>query len=306
MKERAIKRTLSLRQASVDNAKRTAEQRLEQALAIPEIASAHTALVDTRFASMLGGAANNEKLTAARSAYLSALNKYGFSEDDFEYTPLCPICKDSGNNNGKVCKCVWEEYVKQLAIECRIAEKAPFTFDDCNTAIAKDDEQRKNLNSLYAFMRKYADKLPDVNIRTIVLSGSVGTGKTCIASAVANAVVKRGMSCKYVSAYEFGSEMLSCHTSPIAERADRLHDVLTADLLVIDDLGTEPILKNVTIEYLLLTLEERLNAGLCTIITTNLDESRIMSRYFERIYSRLSDKLHSRFIRLGGNDLRQG
>ena len=125
--------------------------------------------------------------------------------------------------------------------------------------------QRTQLDKLYDWMKAYSQKIPAVKLKNIVLSGSVGTGKTCLASAIARAAVDRGKSCKFTSAFEFNNEMLAAHTSPIAERNAHLHDVLTADLLVIDDLGTEPKIRNVTVEYLLLVLEERLIAKRCTI-----------------------------------------
>ena len=50
---------------------------------------------------------------------------------------------------------------------------------------------------------------------------------------------------------------LSYHTSFGAEKSSYLDTVLDPDVLVIDDLGTEPILKNVTLEYLYLILSER-------------------------------------------------
>ena len=90
-----------------------------------------------------------------------------------------------------------------------------------------------------------------------------------------------------MSAYEFNALMLKIHTSPIAERNALIHDVITADLLLIDDLGTEPMLKNVTVEYLLLVIEERQTKGRATLVTTNLDTDGILLRYGERIYSRL-------------------
>ena len=304
MKERAINNALAIRQSKIDAAKRLAEVQMEKALAISEISSAYSAFLEKRFSAYRQGNISEIEVEKAHDAYISALKKHGFSETDFDYTPLCPICGDKGNVDGKACKCVWTEYIKQLKIVCDIEKRAKFTFANCDTKTISDEAQRATLEKLYAYMSKYAAKLPDVKTKNIVLSGTVGTGKTCLASAVARATVEGGKSCKFLSAYEFNTEMLSCHTSPIAERADKLHDVLTADLLVLDDLGTEPRLQNVTIEYLLLVLEERVRAGLCTIITTNLGADGILSRYGERIYSRLSDKIHSKFFTLSGNDLR--
>lgn len=83
-----------------------------------------------------------------------------------------------------------------------------------------------------------------------------------------------------------------------------LRNVLTAEMLVIDDLGTEPRYNNVTCEYLLMVLEERVAKGLVTVVTTNLSSDRIMKQYNERVYSRMFDKRRSLAIEFEGDDLR--
>ncbi len=304
MKQRAMQKALANKRAQINEAEREAERRLSRALSVPQIAEAHDKYVNMRFNAVTDGRIAQEQIAQVYGEYLRLLNENGYSENDFERSPVCPICGDSGNDNGKVCRCVRQHFIAALKAECKLDKKAKFTFDDCDFDVVQDENHRKSLKKLYDFMQKYASKLPDVKAKIITLSGKVGTGKSCVASAVARAAVERGKSCKFMSAYEFNSAMLACHTSPIAERNGRLHDVLTADLLVIDDLGTEPIIKKVTLEYLLLVIEERLNAGLCTFITTNLDEKNLIDRYYERIYSRLNDKVNAKFIYLDGFDLR--
>ena len=76
------------------------------------------------------------------------------------------------------------------------------------------------------------------------------------------------------------------------------------DILVIDDLGTEPIYNNVTREYLLALISERLDKNKHFIITTNLTAEEMLSRYNERFISRLSDKNKTKFIPFNGKDLR--
>ncbi|MDE6302783.1 MAG: ATP-binding protein [Clostridia bacterium] len=304
MKERAIKKVLASRQAKINQAQLAAERKLAAALSIPEIAATHEKYVDLKFKAAMRGSDGTLNVQSALDEYHRALSAHGISEQDFVYIPTCPICKDTGNMGGKACKCVWNEYIAALKQECRIEEKAPFTFESCDTHIVKNNAQRAQLDKIYAWMKAYSQKLPNVKLKNIVLSGNVGTGKTCLASAVAREAVERGKSCKFMSAFEFNNEMLAAHTSPIAERNAHLHDVLTADLLVIDDLGTEPHIRNVTVEYLLLVLEERLINKQITIITTNLNADRIMSQYSERIYSRLTDKSNSLFVELSGDDLR--
>lgn len=304
MKERVLRKTLAERQNRIDEAKRKAMHASNKAFAIEEISDAHKAYSACMFKAMLSGGENDEIVENARLTYQNALKKHGFDEKDFQYKPVCSICEDTGKHDGKLCKCAFNDFVENLKIECEIDKKAPFAFEDCNLDAIKDETARKDLESLYESMQKYANKFPDVKSINLLFTGGVGTGKTCLASAITRKVVERGYSAKIFSAYEFNSLMLTTHTSPISERNALLHDVMSADLLFIDDLGTEPMLKRVTIEYLLLVIEERQAKGLATIITTNLDLERLLARYGERIYSRLCHKQHSLVIPMQGKDLR--
>lgn len=304
MKDRVIRKTLSERRQKIENAKRLAALAAQKAFAVPEISEANKAYTAAVFDDMAKGVENSQNTQKARLAYQNALKKYGFDEKDFQYKPLCPICGDTGKADGKICQCAFDEYVKNLKIECELDKRAPFSFADCNLNNVKDEQEKQNLSKLYSSMQKYVEKFPAVKNVNLLFTGGVGTGKTCLASAIARGIVEKGYSAKIMSAYEFNSLMLTVHTSPIAERNALMDDVLTADLLVIDDLGTEPMLKRVTIEYLLLVIEERQAKGLATIITTNLDVERLLARYGERIYSRLSHKQHSMIIQFVGKDMR--
>ena len=83
---------------------------------------------------------------------------------------------------------------------------------------------------------------------------------------------------------------------------ERLYSV---DLLLIDELGMEPMLNNVTIESLFAVINERLRRRKAILITTNLTPNDIKARYTERISSRLLDKSSSQVYRLTGVDLRK-
>ncbi len=304
MKNRVMQNTLKQRSHQITQERQKAQARQEQAFAIKEISDANTAYVNAMFTAMSSADDMTDIVQKASLQYQNALKKYGFDEKDFELKPLCPICDDSGSHDGKPCDCIWDLYIENLKKECELDIKAPFTFDDCDLYRVSDGVQRKSLENVYDSMKKYVEKFPSSRRTTLVFSGGVGTGKTCLASAMANAVVQKGYAVKIFSAYEFNSLMLTTHTSPIAERNALLHDTLYADMLLIDDLGTEPMLKNVTVEYLLLVLEQRQSRGLATIITTNLNSDNLLNRYGERIYSRLSHKQNSLIIAMKGKDLR--
>ena len=81
-------------------------------------------------------------------------------------------------------------------------------------------------------------------------------------------------------------------------------DCLNADVLLIDDLGTEPVLKNVTKEYLYNLINIRQINNRATLISTNLSLDNIIERYDERIFSRLANKNLSATIQLFSKDKR--
>ena len=88
-------------------------------------------------------------------------------------------------------------------------------------------------------------------------------------------------------------------------KASEIQNYIDADILLIDDLGSEPVLKNVTVEYLYTILNERLVKNRATCISSNLDSpTKILDRYGERIYSRLANKLLSLNILFTGKDNR--
>ncbi len=302
MKEKALRRVLAARKKYIDLAKRQAEERLAAAFEFDDIRKAHADFVRESFAAGMRGEPS-KRATSAHKKYISALKAHGFDERDFDFVPRCELCKDTGVADGKLCKCAKREYITALKAECGASDDVR-SFVALDPSSVKDSAQREELEKVTAWLKAYVAKLPAVKNKTIVLSGGTGTGKTTLAGAMQIAAIERGKSALMLSAYDLGKLFLECHTSPLAMRNAITHDVMSADLLIIDDLGTEPVLRNVTLEYLLVLLEERLRAGLCTLITTNLGMSGIAAHYQERVASRLCDKATSRVIVLHGKDLR--
>jgi DNA replication protein DnaC len=300
MKKRVLEQVISSLNNRVQARKNTLASLRAEAYSIPEVSSAQSAYSKAKFDALKNGAS----LEQYKTAYLDALKKHGFKEDDFEYHPTCNRCGDTGFVDGKLCSCLKKEYVIALAKECDILSRAPFSFKDCNFD-GMDKAQGEALDKLYTFANEYVSKYPAVSKSVLVFTGATGTGKSCLASAMARkAVLERGKSALVLSAYEFNSTCLNCHLAPVDEKTKVIYDLLHADFVVIDDLGTEPMLKNVTLEYLQLVLDERTRNNLSTIVTTNLDASQLKERYGERIFSRLTDTKHSVFRRIPGKDLR--
>lgn len=129
---------------------------------------------------------------------------------------------------------------------------------------------------------------------SLVLSGSVGTGKTHLASAIAQEALARGCSAFFISAVGYLLRLKSTFEKRQTERyVDMIDHVKGVDCLVIDDLGAE----NPTtwaVEQLYDILNARIEHQKQTVVTTNLRNAGDLARHMEanppaaaRIASRL-------------------
>ena len=228
----------------------------------------------------------------------------GMRESDFLPKFDCETCNDTGVLSGKFCDCFKKRYYEILCDYLGIGQIRNVTFSDVDFSKIKDAKQRKKLESNYKLFKKYCDKYPSVKYKNALIMGGTGVGKSYLMYAVANEFMKNGFSVLYVSAIKLNSLMLSYHTSFVSERDVYLADVIDCDLLIIDDLGSEQKIKNVTDEYLLKILDEREKADKPVFVTTNLNEEQLKNSYNERVFSRLFNVNKTIISNIDGNDLR--
>ena len=148
---------------------------------------------------------------------------------------------------------------------------------------------------------KWADSYPDVPTRDMLLTGLSGLGKTFLMRAMAARLIERGYSVLLVSAYTFLQMARKSHF----EAENGVRELMEVPVLMLDDLGSEPLMQNVTIEQLFYLINERQSRGLSTVISTNLTLKELRERYTERIVSRLNDPKNCTYIKLEGKDLRK-
>ena len=237
-----------------------------------------------------------KKFMAERAKILKSMN---MTESDLTPKYFCSKCNDTGYYKDNYCDCVKkivnDEYSKLN--NCILDPNQ--TFENSNNNLLSED-------AILAYKKIYAwcEKFPDNKIKNIVLQGGTGIGKTYLVNAICNNLSSKHFLIQYFTAFGINNLFLKYHTCFDDDRQNMLDNLLDCDLLVIDDLGTENILKNVTIEYLYLILNERLIKNRSTIITTNLLPDAILDRYGERIFSRLINKQNSTLLKISGNDIR--
>ena len=80
--------------------------------------------------------------------------------------------------------------------------------------------------------------------------------------------------------------------------------IVHCDVLLIDDLGMEPLMENITVEQIYNLLNSRLLRGHYTAISTNLSRLELKQKYTERVTSRLLDARSALAIPFMGKDIR--
>lgn len=153
------------------------------------------------------------------------------------------------------------------------------------------------------YCRRYADNFEGVlrdNIG-IVLYGSVGTGKTFLASCICNRVIEKGFSAMFCNLGGIAQKSISVKET---ERDEAREDIMTPDLIVFDDLGVERRSEYMD-EAIYTVVNTRYMAHKPAIFTTNLRETDFENPKDERqkrIFSRIVGMCD--FVPVEGSDKR--
>ena len=228
----------------------------------------------------------------------------GFPEDYMRMRYRCPKCKDKGMVESGFCECFRRELNERMGSAYRTLDSFETFREDFIPAQPVEGiagTQRQALCGARDYLLRYCGKYPAVDKRVLVLYGEAGLGKTFLLNCVVRRLAEQGVDVMNVTAYKMLDAMRDKYFGEDGAEFDRM---LSCAFLAVDDLGTEPIMRNITGESLFLLLNERVNARLCTIFATNLTPPQLRERYGERIASRLFDRENGAFLRFVGKDLR--
>lgn len=247
-----------------------------------------------------GKDARKQKLSAIDAKISSYAKQNNITLPTIKYQ--CPICSDTGiiEANGKAerCSCFTRRLIELSSDGCYANTSQNFDTFDLSVF---DRENQQFFEKLYTYSQEYCKKFPCVKRKNIIFSGKTGTGKTFFLNCICSALRSRGFSVVFITAGRL-FEILRKYAFSEENNFDSL---LQADMLIIDDLGSEPMFNNITVEYLFMLINERtaLNKAIC--ISTNLSPDQLAQRYTDRIASRLFDESTTYTFNLVGNDLRR-
>lgn len=236
----------------------------------------------------------NEEINQLKNKIDNFLATNNIDKKNLEPQYDCKLCNDTGVFNGKICDCLLSELNKKIStLTSSQTEFKNFSMIDKNIMNENDIKASE-------ILKMWCAKFPNTKKLNINIIGGAGTGKTFFLECVANEMLNKNVAVCYKTAFELNELARLYHIG----KSYAFGDCLNADILLIDDLGTEPILKNVTKEYLYNLINVRQINNKPTFITTNLSLDNILSRYDDRIFSRLGNKNLSINIQLTSNDKR--
>ena len=219
----------------------------------------------------------------------------------------CKKCSDTGFlPDGKRCACFNQRIINyryKRSNLSEILERENFDTFSFEYYSKESDGKRpspyENMKTIYSRAKKFSENFENEN-KGLVFYGAAGLGKTFLSSCIAKALMDSGKTVVYLNAPRLFMLYESYRFNRLEDNSV-INDIYSADLLIIDDLGTEPQTKN-NISFLFDLLSERLSNNRKMIISTNYDMNELTQMYSSRFTSRL----YEFFLVYGfyGNDIR--
>lgn len=220
----------------------------------------------------------------------------------------CKLCKDTGylyykDKKTEMCNCLKQKLIDKLYNKSNLGNVKKENFANFNIDLFSDKKDieknkmnispRENIEKIKKASIKFVENFEDPNTKNLFFTGNTGLGKTYMTNCIANEILKKGKTVLYQTAPVLLETIIDNKFNKYknSKTSDLYNQVLEADLLIIDDLGTE-VPNNMKISELFTILNSRalnLNNKLTrTIISTNLSIEKIFEVYEERIGSRIA------------------
>ena len=223
-------------------------------------------------------------------------------EDGLLYCGKCHTRKQTRLEfNGKIiepfcyCQCEQEraekekeqEKKREIMLKIQRYKLSGFQDDNLMNCTFDNDDRKQPMASKVA--HNYVDNFNDFRKigKGLMFYGGVGTGKTFIASCIANALMEQLHPCLVTNF----SRIINTVTGMYEGKQQYIDSLNNYDLLVIDDLATERNTEYVN-EIVYSVIDSRYRSGKPLIITTNmtLEEMRSETNINrKRIYSRIGE-----------------
>lgn len=234
----------------------------------------------------------------------------------------CESCGDTGyiqdkNNKSIMCYCLKQKLLNLSYNKSNLSDIKNENFENFNIDLFSDEvnakkykiktSPRQNIINIKNKCMKFIENFDNLEEKNLFFCGNTGLGKTYMSNAIANEILRKGKTVLYQTAPVLLETVIDGKFNKYkSQNSDEFYkNVLTVDLLIIDDLGTENI-NSMTVNELFTILNTRIlnlnNRPTKTIISTNLSIEQIFKIYEERIGSRIAG--YYNIFQFVGEDLR--
>ncbi len=240
---------------------------------------------------------------------------------------LCPFCEDSGlrlivqpdgERYAQPCECRLQVRASRLLKRAAIPRRYEHcTLDTFEPGYGQADQ---SLAAAYLMARQFVSGYPvTTEGRGLLLTGSVGVGKTHLAVGIVHALIaEKGVHALFCDYRELLKRIQESYNPQVAStELQILTPIFEAEVLILDELGAQKPTDWVW-DTVALILNTRYNDKRTTLITTNypnapaalarsadkvIREETLGDRIGERMRSRLAEMCVE--VEMRGNDLRQ-
>ena len=244
----------------------------------------------------------DSKIKELKEKRTEIMQKMNMTLEDIRPQYSCKLCNDTGFVGNSRCSCFQNKVTKALFENSNLGVNMRRTFADFNANVYDDPEFAKKFLQVGQNIVNDGGKY---KVPLILLKGNVGVGKTFFLECVANELLAKNVAVVYMPAFELSQKLLEWHLGTLEEKNIMQQVFVDCDVLIIDDLGTEPIYQNVSLEYLQNIIDLRIMKNKLTMMSTNLDSDAFITRYGDRLGSRMCMSSNVLKLEIKNKDLRK-
>ena len=250
------------------------------------------------------------------------LESNNISPDIFKLRFECEKCSDTGyiidSSGSQRCSCYKQQIINHLFARSNISLNGSESFETFNEELYPEEvdserygiaiSPRENIINIKNACIDFTLNLDNPESKNLFFSGRTGVGKTFLSLCIARKLLNEGRTVLYLTApvlFDIITEHKMLAYKEENYNDDKYQSIFNVELLIIDDLGTEPISDARYAELLniLNTRQANNSISACkTIISTNLGPKKLFDLYTERIASRIMG--HFDRLVLAGRDIR--
>ena len=250
------------------------------------------------------------RIDALKAEKQRLLAENGYAPDYLETKYTCEKCKDTGYVDGKKCGCFSQMLLNAVHEKSGLGAAADnVSLADFDLSLYSDKPYGNAVKTPYENMKSNFETVQNfianfgAEYKNLLFYGETGLGKTFLCTCIAKELLDEGRFVIYVTApklFKMIEEERFSRTDD-EEPSKFLEDLMEAELLIIDDLGSE-FSTILSASETFNIINTRIIDKKPTVISTNLTPSDWANHYSDRIISRLVGDYE--LLKFYGEDIR--